>query len=140
MSNEKYDYEKNVSDDLRRYLIDRIEYAGWTADEAEEERDSLYDDAFVSDSVTGNASGSYYCNTWKSEEAVCHNLDLLREAMDEFGVEAETLREKFHGEWADVTIRCYVLGQVFGKVFDEVVEKIRNNRKDEDEGEGEAEA
>lgn len=127
MSTEKYDYEKNVSDDLRRYLIDRIEYAGWTADEAEKRRDSLYDDAFVSDSVTGNASGSYYCSTWKSEESVCHNLDLLREAMDEFGVEAETFHEEFNGEWADVTIRCYVLGQVFGKVFAEVVEKIRNN-------------
>lgn len=137
MNSEKYDYEKNVSDDLRRYLIDRIENAGWTADEAEEKRDSLYDGAFVSDSVTGNAIGSYYCDTWKSEEAVCHNLDLLREAMDEFCVEAETFHEKFNGEWADVTIRCHVLGQVFGKVFAEVVEKIRNNRKDGGEDEEE---
>lgn len=129
MNNEKYDYEEAVKADLRQYLFDRIENADWTADEAEKERDNLYDDAFVSDSVTGNASGSYYCNTWRSEEAVCHNLDLLREAMEEFCVEAETFYEKFHGEWADVTIRCYVLGQVFGEVFDEVIEEIRDNRK-----------
>ena len=59
--------------------------------------------------------------------------------MDEFCVEAETFRKKFHGEWADVTIRCYVLGQVFGTVFDEVVEKIRDSRKDEDDGEKDGE-
>lgn len=129
MNNEKYDYEEAVKADLRQYLFDRIENADWTADEAEEERDSLYDKAFVSDSVTGNASGSYFFSTWRSEEAVCHNLDLLREAMEEFCVEAETFYEKFHGEWADVTIRCYVLGQVFGEVFDEVIKEIRDNRK-----------
>lgn len=45
----------------------------------------LDEELWTYDSVTGNASGSYFCNAWKAEEAICHNLDLLEEVAEEFG-------------------------------------------------------
>lgn len=129
----RYNYEEGVLEDVRQYLKEnwekgkRIEF---------EDRIKLHDDMFVSDSVTGNASGSYYCNAYASEDAVCHNLDLLGKALSEFCIDGNTLEEKMSGEWADVTIRCYVLGEVEGKAFDEWNEKIDKGDGDEDDTKG----
>jgi predicted PhzF superfamily epimerase YddE/YHI9 len=125
---ERYDYEHEVRSDLKQWLKD--EYFPYKGIESAEDmtrraRDYAYDDAFVEDAVTGNASGSYFCNSWKAEEAVCHNLDLLREAIEEFGGDIGKAMES--AESADVTIRCYILGQVFDEVWDEVKEEFGNN-------------
>ena len=121
MNDEKYDYEAQMKEDLRDYIKEFVEWEGIkTREELEERRDDIYDRAFVSDSVTGNGSGSYFCNTWKSESALCHNLDLLGEAMAEFCCEPGELSKG--AEWGDVTIRCYVLGQVFDSVMEEIGE------------------
>lgn len=122
---ERYDYEEEVRKDLKEWLTG--EYFRWhNIEKAEDMTDSAradaYDDAFVEDAVTGNASGSYFCNSWKAEEAVCHNLDLLREAIEEFGGDIGKAMES--AESADVTIRCYILGQVFDEVWNEVKEEI----------------
>lgn len=125
---EKYDYEKAMAEDIRQWLEESGEYNGGISPS---DRDAIYDELFVNDSVTGNASGSYTCNAWKAEEYVCHNLDLLGEALDEFCVDGETLRKKMSGEWADVTIRCYMLGRVLNKVIDEW-NKAHGSDDDED--------
>lgn len=125
---ERYDYEHEVRSDLKQWLKDEyFPYKGIESadDMTRRARDYAYDDAFVEDAVTGNASGSYFCNSWKAEEAVCHNLDLLREAIEEFGGDIGKAMES--AESADVTIRCYILGQVFDEVWDEVKEKFGNN-------------
>ena len=72
---------------------------------------------FIDDSITGNASGSYTFSTWKAEENLCHNLDLLKEALQEFGSDLNYLESP---EACDVTIRCYLLGQVLQEVLDEL--------------------
>lgn len=109
---EVYDYYEAVKEDI----IDALEET--------EERDYnvLYDDLWINDSVTGNASGSYYCNSWKAEEAICHNLDLLGEALQEFGDGPEYLIKE-GPEAADVTIRCYVLGSCLREVLEELEEE-----------------
>lgn len=122
---ERYDYEHEVRSDLKQWLKDEyFPYKGIESadDMTRRARDYAYDDAFVEDAVTGNASGSYFCNSWKAEEAVCHNLDLLREAIEEFGGDVGKAMES--AESADVTIRCYILGQVFDEVWNEVKEEI----------------
>ena len=131
---ERYDYERAVKNDIRQYLEENWEKGKRITDE---DRMTLHDDMFVADSVTGNGSGSYTFSTWQAEENVCHNLDLLGEALDEFCTDSATLREKLSGEWADVTIRCYMLGQVEGEVFDEWNEKCakENEKEDEDSAE-----
>ena len=126
---ERYDYEEAMREDIRQYLKDHWEKGKRIEDE---DRDKLHDDMWVADSVTGNASGSYTFNAWKAEENVCHNLDLLGEAMDEFCVDGDTLREKMSGEWADVTIRCYLLGRISDEIFNEWNAKIDENAPEED--------
>ena len=126
---ERYDYKKAVKEDIREYLTENWPKGKRIADD---DLQRLQDDMFVADEVTGNGSGSYTFNSYEAEENVCHNLDLLGEALDEFCVDGDTLREKMDGEWADVTIRCYMLGQVLGEVVDEWNEKC--DEEEEEEG------
>jgi hypothetical protein len=125
---EKHDYETEIRNDLADWLRERAEYEHMTADDFENAAERLQDEAWTADSVTGNGSGSYYCNTWKAEEAICHNLDLLGEALREFGDEGANLLER-GAESCDVTIRCYLLGQVFGDVFEKVLGELREKEE-----------
>lgn len=125
---ERYDYRQAVKDDIKQYIENHDVKV--TTGNREELEQSLYDEMFISDSVTGNASGSYYCNAWKAEEAICHNLDLLGEALEEFGGDMDVL--KSGAEACDVTIRCYLLSQCLGEVLDEIEEED-DEESDEDE-------
>ena len=126
---EKYNYMEAMKDDIKEYINNEVNLKDFTdRDELEEK---LNEDLWVEDSVTGNASGSYYCNSWKAEEAICHNLDLLGEAMKEFGCEADLLEKG--AEWADVTIRCYLLSQAIGEVLDEMEEELEEAFADDEE-------
>ena len=82
----------------------------------------LNDDLWVDDSVTGNASGSYWCNSSKAKECLVDNLELVREMAREFDEVTEAgeklLNEEY--EWLDVSIRCYLLGQAIGYALDEL--------------------
>ena len=118
---ERYDYLQAVKDDVKQYIQDNDIIV--TIDNRDEVEQQLYDDCFISDSVTGNASGSYNCNAWKAEEAICHNLDLLGEAADEFGDDSITNVLKQGPEACDVTIRCYMLGQAIPAALDEILEE-----------------
>lgn len=113
---EKYNYRESICEDIREYIKENdIVVTTGNKDELYEE---LNDKLWVEDSVTGNASGSYTFNTWRAEEYLCHNLDLLQDACDEFGCEP-----KFDSaEWCDVTIRCYLLGECLSEVLDELEE------------------
>ena len=125
-----YDYREAVKNDIREYLADRLGEFEVITDDM---RTELHDEMFTADSVTGNGSGSYTFNAYEAECNVAHNLDLLGEALDEFCVDGNTLREKLTGEWADVTIRCYVLGEVEGEIFDEWNQRIEDSNNEDDE-------
>ena len=122
---ERYDYLQAVKDDVKQYIDDND--ITITADNREDIEQQLNDDLFCNDSVTGNASGSYYCNAWKAEEALCHNLDLLGEAAEEFGDESITNVLKQGPEACDVTIRCYLLSQAISAVLDELEDEAEDD-------------
>lgn len=126
---ERYNYLESIKEDVAEYIKNEINLKDFT--DREELEEKLNDELWVNDNVTGNASGSYYCNSWKAEEAICHNLDLLGEAMREFGCEADLLEKG--AEWADVTIRCYLLGQSIGEVLDDMEEELEKAFENEDE-------
>lgn len=130
---EKYDYRQAVRDDILDYIKEHDIQV--TDKNREEVQGFLYNTLFVEDSVTGNASGSYTFNTWKAEEYLCHNLDLLAEAIDEFGADAGTYKDCIESaETADVTIRCYLLTECLSSVLDELeVEEEDECRMDGDE-------
>lgn len=112
----KYDYLQAVTNDVLAYIEENaIEV---TTSNREEVESQLYDDIFCCDSVTGNGSGSYTFNAWEAQENICHNLDLLAEACEEFGGGVDILKDG--AEACDVTIRCYLLGQAISAALDEV--------------------
>lgn len=120
---ERYDYENAVREDVLDYIrenydADEITEKLQDRDEWEQE---LNDDLWTVDSVTGNASGSYTFNAWQAEEYVCHNLDLLGEALEEFGGDMDVMKDG--AEACDVTIRCYLLGGAISAALDELEEE-----------------
>jgi hypothetical protein len=118
---ERYNYREAMCEDIRDYIRDEInleEYRG-LRDELEE---MLNDDLWVTDSVTGNASGSYFFSTWKTEEAIAHNWDLLEEAMQGFCDGSNPIEKG--AEWCDVTIRCYLLNECIKLVLDEFADEL----------------
>lgn len=122
MNDETYDYEQAVRDDIREYLEENVE--GYIDDEQAQD---LYDEMFVSDSVTGNGSGSYTLNTYKAESNLCHNLSLLSDAEESFGGDPGKWLDDPEG--ADVVIRCHILGQV----WDDELEKWNDEHPENDE-------
>ena len=123
MTNERYDYRAAVTADIIDYIREHYtvrEIAEKLRGEREDWEDELRDDLWTVDSVTGNASGSYTCNGWYAEEYICHNLDLLGEAVEEFGGSIDIL--KAGAEACDVTIRCYLLGECVAVALDELEE------------------
>ena len=108
-----YNYLEAMKEDVKEYVKNEAEL---TLDDLLYNRsdleEKLHDDLWVNDSVTGNASGSYFCNTYKSKECVLDNMDLLKEMCQEFGTGAETIGQKFlddEWEWMDVSIRCLLI-------------------------------
>lgn len=115
-----YDYREAMAEDVKEWIKENIDLTEWTEDREGLEQ-QLNDDLWTEDSITGNASGSYYCNSYKAEESIAHNWDLLNEALDEFGQNDINVIKK-GAEWADVTIRCYLLWSVISEVLDELEE------------------
>ena len=120
-----YNYYEAMMTDVRNYIENEIELNDYeTIEELEE---ALNDDLWIDDSVTGNGSGSYTFSSYTAKEYVTENEDLCREALEEFCVDADTIAEKFLAadwEYFDVTIRCYLLGQIVGVVLEEIAEEF----------------
>ena len=113
---ENYNYLEQVTTDAKEAILENMEC--WDFDDREELEEVAHDKLWADDSVTGNGSGSYFFSTWKAEEALCHNWDLLADAIEEFGDNTDILRQG--AEACDVTIRCYLLGQAIAAALDEV--------------------
>lgn len=115
-----YDYREAMTEDVKEWIKENIDLTEWTEDREGLEQ-QLNNDLWTEDSITGNASGSYYCNSYNAEESIAHNWDLLSEALDEFGQSNINVIEK-GAEWADVSIRCYLLSSIISDVLDEMEE------------------
>lgn len=128
-----YDYREAMKEDIKEYLKNDAELSSNDIIYMDDNtKDSLYDDLFVNDSVTGNGSGSYTFDSYKASEYVKDNMDLCREALKEFCVDGETIVEKFleeDWEYFDVTIRCYLLGEC----LDAAIEELKDELESEEE-------
>lgn len=116
-----YNYHEAVIQDILDYIRENYTSAEITErlSDRDEWEQQLHDDFWICDSVTGNASGSYYCNSYRAAEAIAHNWDLLNDALLEFGCTDCNPVEKGE-EWCDVTIRCYLLGECISLALDEL--------------------
>lgn len=130
---EKYDYLSAVESDVREYIENNVNFHDYS--DLDKMKEDLNEKLFVEDSVTGNASGSYTFNTWKAEEYLCHNLDLLAEANEEFGGSSDILSDG--AETCDVTIRCYLLGQAIENVAPDMWQDWEDSQEESEEEENE---
>lgn len=127
---ENYNYFEAVKADVMEYIQDEIDLTEWSGNRDGLE-EHLNDALWAYDGVTGNGSGSYTFNTCKAEEYLCHNWDLLADAIEEFGGDTDVLRQG--AESCDVTIRCYLLGQAIGAALDKLEEELEENEEQETE-------
>lgn len=130
-----YDYLENVTADVRDYVEQEIDLQDWAGDRDGLE-EKLNNDLWTCDSVTGNGSGSYTFNRVQAQIYVLDGMDELQEAVNEFGIDSETIGEKFlesDWEYFDVTIRCYLLGQAIAAVLDDLEDEGAFEEEEEEE-------
>ena len=126
---EKYNYLENVTNDAKAAILENMDM--WEWHNREELEENANDWLWTADEVTGNASGSYTFNTWKAEENLCHNMDELEDACNEFGQDVGKA-VKQGAEYCDVTIRCYLLGQAISAALDELEEEGKIQYQEEE--------
>ena len=116
--NEVYNDARDVaSENFVDYLEDNYDFNdAW---------DAFYEDLFSDDSVTGNASGSYWFNSKKAEESLGRfvwdeDIVLL---LEEMGYTIEDVVKR-GPEVTDVIIRCAMLSSVCEDLRDYVCEML----------------
>lgn len=117
----------NYLDQMKEDILDYIREEGITvtSENRKEVEEELNDKLWYVDSVTGNASGSYTFDNETAKKYVVENMDVLKEMVMEFDIDAKTVAEKFiNEEWEyfDVSIRCYLLGSAIAAAIDEEIE------------------
>jgi isoleucyl-tRNA synthetase len=141
-----------VTEELKKHLepvkeLIRNEVNVGDYSDRDEMGEQLYDTLFCEDSITGNASGSYTFNSYKAKEYIESDPEAytsIRELVSEYGIEAETVADKFLNEdWEywDVSIRCYLLYQAVDKALEELEDsgELADYFEDEEEDEDEEE-
>lgn len=115
---ERYDFEASVTQNIIDALDDILSIGNMTEEEIDElDPDDYRDELWQDDSVVGCR-----CGTWEAEEHLCHNMDLLDEAMIEFGSD---FINGWNAQEAESTVREYVFVRIYDNVFDEYVEDRR---------------
>lgn len=117
---EKYYYEDEMMKDVKEFIEENKKDIDFTLDE-DELLEKLYDMMIDADEVTGNGSGSYTMSTWKAEEYICHNWDIIADMLDEEYMSVKSII--LGAESLDVMIRCYLLDGVIRGVLDANLEK-----------------
>lgn len=125
----KYDYLEAVTNDVKNAILKN--YHDWHFTDRDELAEVANDELWINDSVTGNGSGSYTCNAWQAEENLCHNMDELEEACNDFGQDiGEAVKQG--AEYCDATIRCYLLSQAISAAIDELEEEGKIQYQEEE--------
>lgn len=142
INNYTYDYVEAVYEDSKNAILDMLtDPFELCIIQSKTSKDDLVeyfnDELWTMDSVTGNGSGSYTFNRYLAESYLCHNLYLLKDAWDEFGVPMDGERV-LEPEDCDVTIRCYLLRGQIEKVIDDLIKEGKlpwMEEEDDDESE-----
>ena len=121
---DKYNYYIEVQNDVENWIeLNNDLFNMSNFDNKDDAAEYLYDQMWDDDSITGNGPDGY-ADEYLCEEFLCHNLDLLIEAMREFDVMHDPFSIRSYidnhrlARYLDCTIRCYVLGQVIDRVLE----------------------
>ena len=127
---EKYNYEEAIINDLKDWLINETNILEQKDLNYEDLFESIYDEAFSIDSITGNSS-DYYDTEDNCSKYLAGNINLLYLAARDFCIDDDILilikhyEDKSLARYFDSTIRCYLLGDCINKVLEEL--NIINN-------------
>ena len=113
------DYIEETKDNAMEYIQENWDYL------KDKESEEIFDDLFLSDSVTGNASGSFTFSTYQAEQNIAELIfdeDFIDELEGNFGGNLGDLIKR-GAECVDVTARCLALYYVdIDKIMDELKE------------------
>lgn len=130
----KYYYYVGVENDILNYLQDYTneELKEMTSEENfDATQEKLYDELWAEDDITGNGWDGYPMKDDEKAEAVGSNLELLADALDEFGCDAECYRKALKDmNYADATIRCYVLGSCINSALKKMRDTVNQLSED----------
>ena len=118
-----YNYLEEMTGDVMEYITDNYFPESYMPEDSDIE-DVLNDELWAEDSITGNGvNGHYFDNTVEAQEAAFQNVDLLIEAIEEFGNEPEQYKRAMKDpHFADSTIRCYLLETAISQALKELRE------------------
>lgn len=112
-----YNYFDVIEQDIREYLDDT------NTKLTEDNFDNVVDELIATDSVTGNISGSYFCNAYLAREAITDNVYLYCEKGEEVYSEEELGKMfLYNPEQADVVLRCLLVPEVLVSIMDSELE------------------
>lgn len=116
-----YSYPSHVKQDIKEFIEKRLDSGtfGLLVQGDEDTIEGVKDLMFDQDEITGNASGSYTFNTFKAEQNLMGNWDLLKEAKEELCPDIDLIDKG--PEFCDVLIRCYLLDWCFNKALNDIV-------------------
>lgn len=115
-----YNYFDAMYDDVMNAINDNEDiYKGLDRDTLE---NTLNDNLFDDDDVTGNGSGSYTFNSDLAEQYVIEDgQQYISDVIDDFCIPSSKIsKHLFDYEYWDVSIRCYLLPQVINAVLDDL--------------------
>ena len=127
-----YSYPSHVKQDIKTFIEKCLDSGtfGMLVQGDEDTIEDVKDLMFDQDDVTGNGSGSYTFNTFKAEQNLMGNWDLLREAKEELQPNVDLIDKG--PEYCDVMIRCYLLDWCFNKALNDIVNDTETVQKGED--------
>lgn len=110
--------EEAAKDEYTPEELEPVDLEGYAA--------KLNEKLWIDGSVTGAASGSFFCNAYKAEEALVGNWDLAAEVLKYFCCNVNPFEKG--AEWVDVAIRCYFLSRCIADYIeqheDDLTERI----------------
>ncbi len=117
-------YKQQVIKDIKEWIKDNDD-TGITLDELRER----LDDARYTDAITGNGSGSYYCNAYKAREQVDKSGilwdDDFQDALEDYGTNLGEILKR-GPEAVDVWARCVALEQLTDDDLKGILKEINN--------------
>ena len=118
-----YDYLKEMTGDVMEYITDNYTPEDYMPENSDI-KEVLNDELWAEDSITGNgANGKYFDSAAEAQQAAFQNVDLLIEAIEEFGNEPEQYKKAMKDpHFADSTIRCYMLSNAIYNALKELRE------------------
>lgn len=118
-----YSYPSHEQQDIKEFIEKRLDSGtfGMLIQGDEDTIQDVEDLMLDQDEITGNGSGSYTFNTWKAEQNLTGNWDLLREAKEELQPNVDLIDKG--PEYCDVMIRCYLLDWCFRKTLTDIVKE-----------------